>query len=107
MAVMTVEVDEWEKMEKQLADYKGKLDSTQWEHSKTLDQLKKHGGHTAECASRGQYIAKKTGFRWVKKKCDCNWAEIAKGGHRHPKLTRLAEDRPQVRVMAGKRGVRR
>ncbi len=41
-------------------------------------QLKKHGGHTADCAAEG------VGEGMWHGKCDCGWAEIEKGRHYSP-----------------------
>ena len=42
-------------------------------------QLKKHGGHTAECAVHEYRKVGYGGIREPEHECDCNWAEIEKG----------------------------
>ena len=52
-----------------------------WEAVKQItilkEQLKRHGGHTKDCACREPYITKTGAIKEVPK-CDCGWAEIAK-----------------------------
>ena len=49
------------------------------EQTTTLtEQLKRHGGHTKDCACREPYITKTGAIKEVPK-CDCGWAEIVKG----------------------------
>ena len=59
-------------------------DNTTWREQITTlrTQLKKHGGHTAECVNHKNTwtgSADAGGHHPDKRKCDCGWDEIAKG----------------------------
>ncbi len=86
MAVMTVEVSEWERMEQQITTLRAQLSIEEGvvdDYCEQIDelkaQLKKHGGHTAMCP------ASTCGRAVGMKNCDpelCGWAAIEHEIHR-------------------------
>ncbi len=67
-----------QELEAQLKDWETRC-PTQHAYNQRTAQLKKHGGHTADCACHGGYYTQPGGGNFTANPCDCGWAKIEKG----------------------------